>query len=99
MTENDFSWKLPVDVTLTSGLRRRFTNAYDALDFLAEEWPTRRGIAYNRAIRLCRIALRSDRAAELARIAFVAAALEAGMHQADALKGPRGPAPRRRSVA
>ena len=90
MTEEEFTWTKPVELTLPSGLTRRFCNAYDALDFLDAEWPTRRGAAYERAIRLCRNALRSDKAAELSRIGFIAAALEAGLEQA----GPDANLPR-----
>ena len=81
MTEADFTWNIPVELELPCGLTRRFLNAYDALDFLEAEWPTRRGIAYQRAVLLCRNALRSPRASELARAAFIAAADETGMPQ------------------
>jgi hypothetical protein len=79
MNEADFTWNVPVELELPCGLTRRFQNAYDALDFLDAEWPTRRGPAYGRAVRLCRNALRGAKAAELARSAFIAAAEEAGM--------------------
>lgn len=82
MTEYDFTWNRPIELELPCGLTRRFQNAYDALDFLDAEWPTRRGPAYEQAIRLCRNALTGTRAAELARAAFIAAAEEAGMRQA-----------------
>ncbi len=82
MNEYNFTWNRPVELELTCGLTRRFQDAYDALDFLDAEWPTRRGPAYDRAIRLCRNALRGGPAAELARAAFIAAAEDAGMPQA-----------------
>ena len=81
MTEADITWTRPVELELPCGLTRRFLNAYDALDFLDAEWPTRRGYAYERAIRLCRHALRGSRSSELARSAFLAAAAEAGIPQ------------------
>jgi hypothetical protein len=81
MTEADFTWNVPVELELPCGLTRRFVNAYDALDFLDAEWLTRRGPAYERALRLCRNALRGPRATELARSAFILAADEAGMRQ------------------
>ncbi|WP_159949867.1 DUF982 domain-containing protein [Rhizobium sp. 18065] len=81
MTEANIAWTVPVELDLHCGLTRRFCNVYDALDFLEAEWPTRRGIAYQRAVLLCRNALRSPRASELARAAFIAAADEAGMPQ------------------
>jgi hypothetical protein len=79
MTETAFTWTHPVDLELPCGLTRRFLNSYDALDFLDAEWPTRRGVAYERAIRLCRNALGGSRSPELARSAFLAAAAEAGL--------------------
>ncbi|QLF68410.1 DUF982 domain-containing protein [Peteryoungia desertarenae] len=99
MTEDEFNWAKPVELTLPSGITRRFCNAYDALDFLDAEWPTRRGAAYERAIRLCRNALRSDKAAELSRIGFIAAAMEAGLEQADPQADLPRFSPRRRAVA
>ena len=50
-------WTDPVRVHLQSGLTREFSCIYDALDFLENEWPTRDGALYARAIRLCREAL------------------------------------------
>jgi hypothetical protein len=82
MTDYVFSWNRPVELELPCGLTRRFQNAYDALDFLDAEWPTRRGPAYQQAIRLCRNALSDAHTAELARAAFIAASEEAGMRQA-----------------
>jgi hypothetical protein len=82
MNDYNFTWTRPVELELPCGLTRRFQNAYDALDFLDAEWPTRHGPAYERAIRLCQNALRGMRAAELARAAFIVAAEEAGMRLA-----------------
>lgn len=100
MTEYDFSWNRPVELELPCGLTRRFQNTYDALDFLDAEWPTRRGRAYVRAIRLCRNALHCVRGAELARTAFIAAAEEAGMRLAtDPRRLVSFLPPRRKAVA
>lgn len=97
MTEADFTWAVPVELELHSGLTRRFCNAYDALDFLDAEWPTRKGVAYDRAIRLCKNALRSTRAAELARAGLLAAAEEAGIQQCADTSRLVSFAPRRRA--
>ncbi|KPF46134.1 DUF982 domain-containing protein [Rhizobium sp. AAP43] len=99
MTDTDFTWTVPVELQLPCGLTRRFLNAYDALDFLDAEWPTRRGDAYARAIRLCRIALRSPSATELARAAFIAAGEETGMRQCYDLRRQPSFRPSGRAVA
>lgn len=75
----DAYWKMPVEITMQSGLRRKFSHAYDALDFLEAEWPTRRGPAYHRAKLWCARALELSHVASLARRAFIRAAQEAGM--------------------
>ena len=79
MTNDAFSWKQPVHLELHCGLARRFSDAHDTLDFLEQEWPTRRGPAYERALRHCRIALSDSRALGEARSALIAAAREAGL--------------------
>ncbi len=77
-------WTDPVRVHLQSGLTREFSCIYDALDFLENEWPTRDGALYARAIRLCREALGRTVPAPVAREAFTFACLEAGMPVAGA---------------
>lgn len=81
MTEADFTWTVPVELQLPCGLTRRFTNAYDAFDFLDAEWPTRRGQPYEHALKFCRNALRGAGGKELARTAFLMAAQDVGMRQ------------------
>ncbi|TGU11718.1 DUF982 domain-containing protein, partial [bacterium M00.F.Ca.ET.156.01.1.1] len=54
-------------------------SVYDALDFLENEWPLRRGERYKRAVQKCRAALSRLEAAEVAREAFISACLEASM--------------------
>lgn len=75
----DIPWRAPVKVRLQCGLERTFLSVHDALDFLETEWPLRRGERYERAVRKCGAALRRMVPAEMAREAFIAACLEAGM--------------------
>lgn len=79
MNNQDLPWRAPVRVRLQNGLERIFLTVYDALDFLENEWPLRRGQRYDRAVRKCRAALRLLTPTEVAREAFIAACLEAGM--------------------
>jgi hypothetical protein len=75
----DLPWRLPVTVRLLCGSEKTFLSVHDALDFLANEWPLRRGERYDRALRKCRAALRRLVPLEVAREAFIAACFEAGM--------------------
>lgn len=75
----DIPWHQPITVTLQSGTERRFLGAYDALDFLENEWPVRRGRHYESAKSLCRAALNRTISTEVAREAFIASCLEAGL--------------------
>lgn len=75
----DLTWRVPVNVRLQSGLERIFLSVNDAVDFLENEWPLRRGERYDRALRKCRGALRRLVPLEVAREAFIAACFEAGM--------------------
>lgn len=79
MNDSHPTWPEPVEIRLQSGLNRTFREAFDAVYFLEEEWPTRHGAAYDRARRWCRLAIETDQAAEVARKAFIAAARQAGM--------------------
>jgi hypothetical protein len=79
MPTTEISWQQPITVQLQNGAERRFTGAYEALDFLENEWPIRRGGHYDNAIRLCRAALLRATPVEAAREAFVAACLEAAL--------------------
>jgi hypothetical protein len=53
--------------------------AYDALEFLENEWPLKHGTYHERAISRCRGALQELVSANTALEAFVDACLEAGM--------------------
>ncbi|MFN7093282.1 MAG: DUF982 domain-containing protein [Allorhizobium sp.] len=75
----DMPWRVPVNVRLQCGLEKTFLSVHDALDFLENEWPLRRGERYERALRKCRGALRRFVPLEVAREAFIAACFEAGM--------------------
>lgn len=75
----DIPWRQPITVQLQNGTERRFTGAYDALDFLENEWPVRKGRHYENAIRQCRAALIRAGTAEEAREAFIASCLEAAL--------------------
>lgn len=79
MTIRDIPWTLPLRVTLSSGLDRTFSSVYEALDFLEHEWPLKRGERYDRAVACCQRALNRMTPPAVAREAFVAACLEAGM--------------------
>jgi hypothetical protein len=75
----DLPWPVPLVVRLQCGVERTFSSVYEALDFLENEWPLRRGERYERAVRLCRGALNKQTPSAVAREAFVCACLEAGM--------------------
>lgn len=79
MLNMDFPWRAPVNVRLQCGLERTFLSVYDALDFLENEWPLRRGDRYERDLRKSRAALRRLVPGEVARESFIAACFEAGM--------------------
>lgn len=79
MNSQDVLFRAPVRVRLQCGLERTFLSVYDALDFLEAEWPLRRGERYRRAVNRCRAALIWSASSDVAREAFVAACLEAGM--------------------
>ena len=75
----DMPFRAPVNVRLQNGLQHSFQGVYDALDFLDNEWPLGRGERYHRAVAQCRSALNKLAPVEVAREAFIAACLEAGM--------------------
>jgi hypothetical protein len=79
MTIIDIPWHRPVSVRLQNGTSRMFRGAYDALDFLENEWPIRRGDHYESAKSLCRAAMSRTISSEVAREAFIASCLEAAL--------------------
>lgn len=90
MTIRDVPWTHPLKVTLRSGLERTFGSVYEALDFLEHEWPLKRGARYERAVFSCRRALNRMTPAAVAREAFIAACLEAGLPAVMAAPLPHG---------
>ncbi len=79
MPLTDVRWRVPVRIRLQCGLERTFAGVYDALDFLENEWPLRHGERHQRAMMRCRGALNGFTPPIVAREAFLAACLEAGM--------------------
>jgi hypothetical protein len=79
MSRRDISWSQPLKVTLRAGMDRTFGSVYEALDFLEKEWPQKRGECYDHAVLTCRRGLNGLTTTEVAREAFIAACLEAGM--------------------
>lgn len=79
MLINDVLWTRPMMIRLQCGLERTFVGVHDALDFLENEWPLRHGQRYERALETCHGALDGGVAPVIAREAFTAACLEAGM--------------------
>ncbi|AVA25489.1 DUF982 domain-containing protein [Rhizobium sp. LEGMi198b] len=79
MLNNNVPWIRSVSIRLQCGLERSFSGAYDALDFLENEWPLRHGKRYDRAIKSCHGALNGVIPSIVAREAFLAACLEADM--------------------
>jgi hypothetical protein len=72
-------WATPLQVKLQSGLSRTFRSVNDARWFLENEWPIHHGAYYERALMYCRAAEQRQVSAEVAREAFLAACLEAGL--------------------
>lgn len=95
----DLPWYVPLRVRLQCGAERIFTSVYEALDFLENEWPLRKGERYERAVRLCRGALSRQVPPAVAREAFVAACLEAGMPAIAQMSPPSTLAPAARQTA
>jgi hypothetical protein len=79
MSRRDIPWSQPLKVTLRAGMDRTFGSVYEALDFLENEWPQKRGECYDHAVLTCRQGLNGVAPTEVAREAFIAACLEAGM--------------------
>jgi hypothetical protein len=75
----DIFFSTPLHVRLSNRLSRTFDSVNDTLDFLENEWPLRHGERYKRACEKCRAALLRHTPVAIAREAFVAACLEAGL--------------------
>jgi len=61
---------------VTSGFQK-IEGPFDALKYLTESWPAERGMSFVRARSACRAALAGHKTVEEARVAFVAAAVDA----------------------
>jgi hypothetical protein len=92
-------WNIPVRVKVPNWKLETIESPAQALDKLNNRWPSLRGRHYRSAICNCEAAVSCQYSAELAREAFVRAALEAAMlptrngsdvHQQDALRAPHG---------
>lgn len=79
MRKRNFFWDHPLKVTLRAGMDRTFRSVDDALDFLENEWPQKRGECYQQAVLSCRQGLNGLAPVEGVRTAFIAACLETGM--------------------
>ncbi|UTV40993.1 DUF982 domain-containing protein (plasmid) [Ensifer adhaerens] len=75
----EMPWSVPLQVTFQNGSNRTFSSVLDALVFLENEWPRRRGRPYEQAVEVCRRTLNRKMPVAIAREAFVAACLEAGL--------------------
>ncbi|MCT7665644.1 DUF982 domain-containing protein [Shinella kummerowiae] len=75
----DIYFSVPLRVSFPNGLTRSFESLHDTLDFLENEWPLRHGERYRRACDKCRGAIQRMTPVSIAREAFVAACLEAGL--------------------
>ena len=75
----DIYFSVPLQVSFPNGVTRSFESVHDTVDFLENEWPLRHGERYKRAREKCRAALYRMTPVAIAREAFVAACLEAGL--------------------
>jgi hypothetical protein len=80
MNMDNSCWAKPLTVRLQNDLARTFHSVEEAIDFMENEWPTRLGVHYRRALDLCRSARMRLISREAAREAFIAAALRRGCH-------------------
>ena len=72
-------FSIPLSVRFPNGLSRVFESLHDTVDFLENEWPLRHGERYKRACKQCRAAMLKQTPVAVAREAFIAACLEAGL--------------------
>jgi hypothetical protein len=79
MSEQSLRWAVPVLIQHGPRIERIFNCVHDALDYLENEWPTRKGEHYSRARISLRAALSRSMPIEVAREAFLAACIEASL--------------------
>jgi hypothetical protein len=82
------AWRMPVTVRLQSGLEHNFHSVEDTIDFLENEWPTKSGKHFERALDMCRQAAARVATTEAAREAFISACYEAKMRPAFSIFPP-----------
>lgn len=70
-------WRAPVLVRIGYGSSEKVESPSDALHYLKHRWPHERGSHYARAISLCKTATEGLVPAEMAKEAFISAAIEA----------------------
>ncbi|MGF6175065.1 DUF982 domain-containing protein [Ensifer sp. 4252] len=87
----EMPWSVPLTVRFHNGTSHIFSSVFDALDFLENEWPLRRGQRYERAVKTCRGALHRTTPVAVAREAFIAACLEADLPVAGPLEHMTAP--------
>ncbi len=72
-------WKNSVNIRIGSGRAEIITGADDAIAALLNRWPGEHGPHYNEAKRICGMTTAGDFSSEVAREAFIAAAVEASV--------------------
>lgn len=72
-------WTHPVSVTLEPNHEKYVRSATEAMSALSAAWPVQNGAHQIKAMRLCMLALQRQASQEVAREAFISAALEAGI--------------------
>lgn len=70
-------WRIPVYVRIGHGASESINGADEALHYLNVRWPTERGKKYTLACVACANAVERRESPEVAREAFIAAAIEA----------------------
>lgn len=72
-------WKTAVYIRIGTGHSDAITGPIDAFAVLNNRWPAEHGPRYDEAKQVCSLAAAGDIPVEVAREAFIAAALEASM--------------------
>lgn len=84
MSDHRHIWTGPVFIRLPHALASEpVNNAYEALDVLLQRWPHPANKAYDEATKICSRATEGRVGCGLARVVFIAAAREAGIHVDD----------------
>ena len=72
-------WKKSVRIRIGTGSAEAIVGPGEAFIALSHRWPAEHGRHYSDAKRLCRLAIAGNVSSEVARDAFIAAALEASV--------------------